>query len=221
MTLTQARETHGRKAVLLLVLLSHCALILFISRSNTSKKFATPLPRAPLFVFFLDRTNATTGADAAKEPSPSKPQTALKRQNAEPLNTPSGPMEPDAAASNAITDWYGEAHSVAEDMLEKDRAKSAHRAFQHKMPAAQEREKNGIFDPLPVPRAGSWDGPDRFYVTDNCYYEYDRAPRLPPTLLDNRLKTPVCKPPPRGGGDAMFKDLTPDYLKTLPEPKKP
>jgi hypothetical protein len=61
--------------------------------------------------------------------------------------------------------------------------------------------------------------PDRFYVTDNCYYEYDRAPRPPPTALDNRLKTPACKPPPKGGGDAMFKDLTPDYLKTLPEPK--
>jgi hypothetical protein len=219
MTLTWSRETRGRKAVFLLVILGHCALILLISRSNSSQKSATHLAHAPLLVFFLDNTKARTGADAAKEPS--KPQTALKRQNAEPPNTPSGQTEPDAAPSNAITDWYGEAHSVAEGLLERDRAKTARRAFEHKMPAAQEGEKDSIFDPLPVPRAGSWDGPDRFYVTDNCYYEYDRAPRPPPTLLDNRLKTPVCKSPPRGGGDAMFKDLTPDYLKTLPEPKKP
>jgi hypothetical protein len=87
------------------------------------------------------------------------------------------------------------------------------------MPSAKEREPTSIFDPLPVRRAGTWDGPDRFYITDNCHYEWDPAPRPPPTLLDNRLKTPVCKPPPKGGGDAMFKDLTPDYLKTLPEPK--
>jgi hypothetical protein len=88
------------------------------------------------------------------------------------------------------------------------------------MPSAQEPAPTSIFDPQPVRRAGTWDGPDRFYITDNCAYEWDRAPRPPPTLLDNRLKTPVCKPPPKGGGDAMFKDLTPDYLKTLPEPKR-
>jgi hypothetical protein len=49
---------------------------------------------------------------------------------------------------------------------------------------------------------------------------YDRLPRSPPTL-DNRLKTPVCKAAPKGGGDQMFKDLTPDYLKMMPEQKSP
>jgi hypothetical protein len=221
MTLTRSRESHGRKAVFLLVLLSHCALTLLIVRSNNSQKSATKILHAPLLVFFIDSTKTKTGEDSAKEPLPVKQQIVSKRRNTESPNPPSGPTEPDATPSNAITDWYGEAHSVAEGVLERDRAKSAKRAFEHKMPPAQAHENDSIFDPLPVPRAGTWDGPDRYYVTDNCYYEWDRSPRPPPTLLDNRLKTPICKTPPRGGGDAMFKDLTPDYLKALPEPKKP
>ena len=110
-------------------------------------------------------------------------------------------------------------HSVAEEALENDRNKDAKRAFEHTMPGAQVAEPTSIWAPPPVRRAGTWDGPNRFYITDNCYYEWDKAPRPPPTLLDNRLMTPVCKRPPKGGGDAMFKDLTPDYLKTLPEPQ--
>jgi hypothetical protein len=143
----------------------------------------------------------------------------VARPNTLPPTNPLEPNNPDLAPSSAITDWYAEAHSVAEEELEKERNSRTKRAFEHKMPSAQEHGPTSIFDPLPVRRAGTWDGPDRFYVTDNCYYEWDRAPRPPPTLLDNRLKTPVCKSPPKGGGDAMFKDLTPDYLKSLPEPK--
>jgi hypothetical protein len=221
MTPVRSRETHGRNAVFLLVLLSHCALILFISRSSTLQTPTTQMLEAPLLVFFLDSTKARTASDAAKEASLAKPQTALKRRNAQPPSIPPGPAAADATPSNAITDWYGEVHSIAQDMLEKDQVNNARRGFEHKMPTAQTRESPTIFDPFPVPRAGTWDGPDRYYVTDNCYYDYDRAPRPPPTLLDNRLKTPVCKAPPRGGGDAMFKDLTPDYLKTSPAPKAP
>jgi hypothetical protein len=218
MTLIRPRETHARKLVFLLVLLSHCALILFISRSNKQKS-STQILHEPLIVFFVDSIKAKAEADSRKEPSPAKPQNVLRRRNTVLPNDLPNPTEPDVSSSNAITDWYGQTHSVAEDAIEKDSNKNAKRGFEHKIPAAHERERASIFDPIPVPRAGTWDGPDRFYVTDNCYYEYDRAPRPPPTALDNRLKTPVCKRPPKGGGDAMFKDLTPDYLKTSPESK--
>jgi hypothetical protein len=218
MTLNRPRETHARKLVFLLVLLSHCALILFVSRPSKQKS-PTQILHEPLIVFFLDAIKAKTDADAAKEPAASKRQTASKSRNVVLPNDSSQPTEPEE--SNAITDWYEQAHSVAEDAVERDKTKNAKRGFEHKMPADHEPQKASIFDPIPVPRAGTWDGPDRFYATDNCYYEYDRAPRPPPTALDNRLKTPVCKRPPKGGGDAMFKDLTPEYLKTLPEPKKP
>jgi len=219
MTLMRSRETHGRKVIFILVFLSHCALILIISRWSTTQKSAAQIPHEPLFVFFL-RTIKAEG-DVAKGPSPANARPVSKHPNTPAPNDLSNPTGADATPSNAIIDWYAEAHSVAEDALEKDRSKTAKRAFEHKMPTAQEREKDSIFAPAPVRRAGTWDGPDSFYVTDNCRYVYDRAPQPPPTLLDNRLKTPVCKPPPKGGGDSMFKDLTPDYLKSLPEPKKP
>jgi hypothetical protein len=214
----RAYETNGRKFVFLLVFLSHCVLIFVISRSNTTQKSATPTLHEPLFIYFLDSIKVKPAADAIKEPASAKPRTQLNRPSTVPPTNPPTPTDADATSSNAITDWYAQAHSVAED-LENDRNKSSKRAFAHKMPSVQEREPTSIFDPLPVRRAGTWDGPNRFYITDNCYYEFDRAPRPPPTLLDNRLQTPVCKPPPKGGGDQMFKDLTPDYLKNLPEPK--
>jgi hypothetical protein len=217
--MTRTYETKGRKLIFLLVLLGHCVLIVVISRSNTARKHATQILREPLVVYFLDSIKEKTEADTIKEPAPAKARSRLRYPSAVPLTNFPPPADSDATSSNAITDWYAQAHNVAEDALENERKKGAKRAFEHKMPSAQEREPTSIFDPLPVRRAGTWDGPDRFYITDNCHYEWDPAPRPPPTLLDNRLKTPVCKPPPKGGGDAMFKELTPDYLKTLPEPK--
>jgi hypothetical protein len=194
-------------------------MILVITRSHTAQKSATQILHEPLFVFFLDSVKTKTGADTTTEPTPAKARTEPTRPTVPPAHLPKQ-TDPDATPSNAITDWYAEARAVAEEAIEKERNKSK-RAFEHKMPSAREPERASIFAPAPVRRAGTWDGPDRFYVTDNCYYEFDRAPRPPPTLLDNRLKTPVCRRPPKGGGDAMFKDLIPDYLKTLPEPKRP
>jgi hypothetical protein len=219
MITTRAYEAKGRKFIFLLVLLGHCILIFVISHSNTAQKSATQILHEPLVVYFLDSIKAKTEADAIKEPAPAKTLSRPRHPSTVPLTNLPPPPDPDTTSSNAITDWYAQAHSVAEDATENDRKKGAKRAFEHKMPSSQGREPTSIFDPLPVRRAGTWDGPNRFYITDNCYYEWDRAPRPPPTLLDNRLKTPVCKPPPKGGGDAMFKDLTPDYLKALPEPK--
>jgi hypothetical protein len=214
----RAHEARGRNLIFLLVFLSHCALIFVIGRSNTAKNSAAQNRREPLAVYYLGGIEARTEPDAMREPAPEKSRGRLRHPSTAPLASSPTPSEPDATSSNAITDWYAQAQSVAEDTLENDRRKAAKRDFEHKMPSAQERAPPGIFDPPPVRRAGTWDGPDRFYVTDNCHYEWDRAPKPPPTLLDNRLKTPVCKRPPKGGGNAMFKDLTPDYLKTSPEP---
>jgi hypothetical protein len=218
MTMRRTYESKGRKLIFLLVLLGHCVLIVVISRSNTAQQSATHI-HEPLVVFFLGSIKEKTEADTIKDPAPAKARSRLRYPSTVPLTMVPPRSDVDATSSNAITDWYAQAHSVAEDALENDRRKGAKRAFEHKMPSAQEREEASIFDPLPVRRAGTWDGPDRFYITDNCAYEWDPAPRPPPTLLDNHLKTPVCKPPPKGGGDAMFKGLTPDYLKALPEHK--
>jgi len=221
MTMTRAYEAKGRKRIFLLVLLGHCVLIFVITRSNNSQKSATQILREPLSVFFLDSIKIKTEANAVKEPgpAPTKARTRSTHPSIVPLTHSETPAAPDPTSSDAITDWYGQAHTVAEDALENDRNKNANRAFEHKMPGAQVPEPTSIWAPPPVRRAGTWEGSNRFYITDNCYYEWDPAPRPPPTLLDNRLMTPVCKPPSKGGGDAMFKDLTPGYRKTLPDPK--
>jgi hypothetical protein len=59
------------------------------------------------------------------------------------------------------------------------------------------------------------DGAERYWVSDNCYFDADRRP--PPIAFAGqvRLMTRSCKPPPTGGGDRMFEQLTPDYLKGL------
>jgi hypothetical protein len=212
----RAQEPHERKLILLLVLLSHCGLIFVLSRPNTNRELGRPMPHGPLIVFLMESVKAKSGSTPDKASAPAKTRTVLKRPSTAPLINLPQQSDSDVSSSNAITDWYAEADRVAEAIVEKERSKGARRAFEHKMPSAEEREKPSIFDPEPVRRAGTWDGPSRFYVTDNCYYEYDRAPRPPPTALDTRLKTPVCKPPPKGGGDAMFKDLMPDYLKPSP-----
>ena len=221
MIMTRAYETEGRKLIFLLVVLGHCVLIFVISRSNTSQKSATQILREPLFVYFVDSIKVKTEANAVEEPgpAPTKARTRSTHTSTVPLTNSQTPTAPNPISSDATSDWYGQAHSVAEDALQNDENKNAERAFEHKMPAAQVLAPTSIWAPPPVRRAGTWDGPNRFYITDNCYYEWDPAPRPPPTLLDNRLMTSVCKRPPRGGGDTMFKDLTPDYLKTSPEPK--
>jgi hypothetical protein len=222
MTTIRTDESHGRKLTFILVVLSHCPVIFMIGRSNIPQKAATQnLHEERLFVFFVNDTRPKTGGGAIKEPAPARARTELRRPSPVSPTSIAKQTESEAAPSNAITDWYAEAHEAAGSILEGNAGKGAKRAFEHKMPSAEEREKTSIFAPAPTHRAGTWDGPDSFYVTDNCRYEYDRAPRPPPTALDNRLMTPVCKPPPKGGGDAMFKDLTPDYLKVPPAQNSP
>jgi type IV secretory pathway VirB10-like protein len=134
MTLMRSRETHARKVIFLLVFLSHCALILIISRWSSTQKSAAQIPHEPLFVFFLHSIKAKTEGDVAKEPSPANARPVLKRPNTPAPNDLSNPTGADATPSNAIIDWYAEAHSVAEEALEKDPSKTAKRAFEHKMP---------------------------------------------------------------------------------------
>jgi hypothetical protein len=105
MTLMRSRETHGRKVIFLLVFLSHCALILIISRWNSTQKSAAQIPHEPLFVFFLHR---------AKEPSPANTRPVLKRPNTPVPYDLSNPTGADATPSNAITDWYAQAQAASQ-----------------------------------------------------------------------------------------------------------
>jgi hypothetical protein len=73
----------------------------------------------------LDSINAKTEADSTKESTPAKAPTGVRRPSTVPLTGLPKQTDPDTTSSNAITDWYGQAHSVAEDALEKEQSKGA------------------------------------------------------------------------------------------------
>ena len=213
MTMTRSTEGRERKFVFLLVLLGHCVLIYLIGWSIPAHRPPTQILYEPFAVFFIDSRKPKMEPAASSDLAPEKAQTKAARPQAPPpANLPAQPA-PDSMQSNAITDWYGQAQSVVEDAVEKERKKAAQRAFEHRAAPAEKQEGESIFDPLPVRRAGTWAGRNSYYVTDNCHFDFDPAPPPPPTRLDNRLKTAVCDHKPRGGGADMFKELAPDYLK--------
>jgi hypothetical protein len=119
---------------------------------------------------------------------------------------------------NAITDWDAVAHDAADAVLRREREKAEHHSFEHAFPTPPAPHKPGIFGSQKEnQRAGrvEEDG-TRFWVTDNCYFDVPRG--TPPSRMagEFHLLTRTCKPPPTGGGDRMFEDLTPDYLRRLP-----
>jgi hypothetical protein len=75
-----------------------------------------------------------------------------------------------------------------------------------------------VFGPKNEHPAGTveqFDEIERHWVTDNCFYDFDRHPD--PSLIPGpRVKQILrCKPPPSGGTD-MFKKMRPGYLTSPP-----
>lgn len=178
MTMTRSTEGRERKFVFLLVLLGHCVLIYLIGWSIAAHRPPTQILYEPLAVFFIDRRKPKMEPAASSDLAPEKAQTKAARPQAPPpANLPAQPA-PDSMQSNAITDWYGQAQSVAEDAVEKERKKAAQRAFEHRAAPAEKQEGESIFDPLPVRRAGTWAGRNSYYVTDNCHHVQRTRARL-------------------------------------------
>jgi len=127
------------------------------------------------------------------------------------------PSPPSDGPSSAITDFAGSAHAAAEDIVRRS-ASPAFRSLNRQTQAAPEiKRKRSVFA-LPEHAATTtehFDDGDRYYVSGNCFYDFDRAPTPALDLMAGpRLKVPTCKPP--SGNDEMFKNLTPEALKRLP-----
>ncbi len=117
--------------------------------------------------------------------------------------------------TNAITDWHAAAQGAAAGLLEREREKAAQHPFEHVFPAPAPAQLPGMFGSQQENhRAGRVEDGQRYWVSDNCYYEAARGPPPPPLVGEVQPPTlPTCKPPPTGGGERMFDRLTPDYLK--------
>jgi hypothetical protein len=134
-----------------------------------------------------------------------------------PLQIP--PIEADSQPiTPGITDWNAEASAAAADVLERARRKAGENHFDHVPNATNAAGNSGVFGSEEQNhRAGMVEGGSRFWVTDNCYYDFPRGLPPPPRMTGEfHLMTPTCKPPPTGGGGKMFDDLKPEALRTPP-----
>src|SRR6185312_3755911 len=109
------------------------------------------------------------------------------------------------------------AQAAATDILERERQKSTKRPLSHPTPAPDAPQAPGVFGSAQDNhRAGQVEDGQRFWVTDDCYFEIPRGAPPPRMAGEFHLLTRTCKPPQTGGGDRMFEALKPDSLKQLP-----
>jgi hypothetical protein len=129
----------------------------------------------------------------------------------------SAPPSTDDRPANASTDWDTDPHRVADEILRREQEKAGRRSFAHAFAEPTAPDRPGIFGSQKENhRAGLVEGGTRFWVTDNCYFDFPRGTPPPRLAGEFHLLTRQCKPAPTGGGDRMFEDMTPDSLRKLP-----
>jgi hypothetical protein len=206
-------NSRNRELLFLLVTILHFALI-YIFLVLPPYKSKARFGEQPLSLFVVTeapqpklRVRADpSGPQVTRTSEPLSRLRLIKSELAQPpsVDTVEPTMQPD---------WDLEAIVTANTIAQRTENKGGETVFGKRDGVEREGGKASIFDPTSQRRAGTWEDPFTFYATDNCHFDFDPYARLPTTALDNRLKTAVCKHPPRGGGDTMFKDLTPNYLR--------
>jgi hypothetical protein len=191
------------------IVVAHLIAVYFLDR--TLRKGSLTLGQAvtPMVIYFIERRRPAPEIEPAPERTrrtfETVPPKAVQPETARPI-------EPE---SNAITDWYGEAEAAVGAVQEREKARAALRSFKHEFAEPPPPTKPGVFgSEARNKRAGTVEnGGTRFWVTDNCYFDFDRSPPPAHLAADVRMKTRTCKPPPTGGGSHMFDELAPSYLR--------
>ena len=213
-----------RRLTLAAVTAAHLFAIVWIDQSLRARKTTSGKESPTLVVFFLNtRPDEKRPADTRQRTAVSRRVPPQQRQDNQPPQ-PAPPLDK-SSPSNAITDWAQAASDAATAYGERERAKAQLRAFDHRFAEPVEPEKRTVFgSEKRNARAGTvepgTDNSERHWLTDNCYVEFKRGAPPPPRIAgDIKVSNPLrCKPPPTGGGEHMFDELKPDYLKRLPEP---
>jgi hypothetical protein len=115
-------------------------------------------------------------------------------------------------------DWSSEARTAAADLVARTGAKATGNGTD------QMAGNAGVFGSgAKNHRAGMVEGGTRYWVTDNCYYDFPRGLPPPARLAGEfHLLTRTCKHPPTGGGANMFDALKPESLRTpIPAQRNP
>jgi hypothetical protein len=134
--------------------------------------------------------------------------------------SPNGLTEGVSPSSTAITDFSTAAHEAAERITSRAASPSL-RSLDRPTAGTPETKREASIFGSPQHTANSTehfdDGSDRYYVSGNCFYDFDRQSAPPSDLMAGpKLKVPTCKAPAGNGNHEVFKDLTPEALKKLP-----
>ena len=183
-------ETDKRKLIFLLVFLSHCSLIYVIERSVRTHRSSTPIPREALVVFFIHNEKEKQDSRAVADPTSEKAHAATKHPSFVPATPLPQDISPDAASSNAITDWNSTAPRVAEDTVEREMEQASKRASSTNSHQPRPRSRPSLTRCRRVVRAHGM-VPTAFMsltiVTMNTIKRRDLRPRLSTIASRHRL----------------------------------
>jgi len=207
----------GSRVIFLSLILGIHVLLAWVLLRETAFRLLRPLAPQSLVVeaisaSVIDKARPPPDATLLHEaPRPPPLREVIPLQIA-PFEVESQPITP------ATTDWSSEASAAAADVLERARRKAAENHSGHAPDATDASGKSGVFGSEEQNhRAGTVEGGSRFWVTDNCYYDFPRGLPPPSRLAGEfHLLTRICKPTPTGGGGKMFDDLKPQYLRPSP-----
>lgn len=203
------RASATRSVALGAIILSHVVAIGILELSLAPPRAVRRPEIPPLMITFVEETAPKPLRGEASSRPP------LEKQEKIPVEAPTIPSNGDA--TGAITDWQSEASAAARDAVRREEQTGSQRKFSYRFAVPAAPNVPGVFGlEKENRRAGVVEGGEIFWVTDDCYYDFPRAAPLTHAAGEFQLTTPVCKPPPTGGGAEMFKDLTPEYLKSEP-----
>lgn len=205
-----------RPLVLGLILGAHIILFHILERSVlTTSPQSTPDDTPFIALTFTEIPSPVRAPSQIPTFRPRLPQ-RLNTPKAIPPDVPTPSLD-ENSITPSLTDWSTEAHLAASDTLERERQKVAKHSFAHPTTAPDTPHQAGAFGSSQENhRAGQVEEGQRFWVTDNCYFDIPRGTPPPRMAGEFHLLTRTCKPPPTGGGDRMFEHLKPDSAKQLP-----
>jgi hypothetical protein len=206
----------GRRMLVLPLLLGLHALLAYVLLRETATRKSRPPASQSLVVeaisaSLLERAQPFPADSPLHEALRPAPIRDAKTLQIAPLEFESQPITP------ATPDWSSEASAAAAAVIERARNAGAKHFGPVSDPTGASGEPGAFGSEEQNHRAGRVEGGSRFWVTDNCYYDFPRG--LPPPARmagEFHLMTPTCKPPPTGGGGKMFEALKPENLRTPP-----
>jgi hypothetical protein len=169
---------------------------------------------APMFLSFIEKRVQRDPPPFNSGLTPEIPR-PLQAPNVSPLMLPPMQFDPEPTTPG-LTDWDAAAHDAIAHMLDRAQRKPGERRS-GRGPELTD-DKPGVFGSAKENHhAGTVEDGTRFWVTDNCYYDFPRG--FPPSRMagEFHLRTRTCKPPPTGGGEHMFEELKPESLRTPPK----